>query len=265
MNDGAFWVHRKLEYSSIWTASHATFKGFMACLLFANYKDQQWYSRAEHKQVVIGRGSFFTTWKTFSSRSGLTEQQTRDCFKTLEDLDIITCRATRRGTYITILNYDTYQNVRTYRGTSRATDKERNENVMRTQLEEGKEGKERKEGESPPGISLSEYVNGWKQRPEWERKENAATIAEGLKKFKLAFRTEEDLYQQIMGEEKNGTIRSKSIFEQAAERHGKGGLKKVGGDNAQWEVLARLRDLPKVSPKTGLIDGGRSQSDDKPI
>lgn len=253
MNEGAFWVHRKLENSAIWTASHATFKGFISCLMFANYKDQQWFSRAEHKQVVITRGSFFTTRKRFCERSGLTEQQFRDCLKTLADLNIATNRSTKRGTYITILNYDEYQQVRTYRGTSRATKREPKENQKRTRLEEGKEFKERKEGERPPLFSLSDYVKGWKQRPAWERQENAAVIAEGLKTFNLGYRVEEDLYDQIMGESDNGTIRSKSIDEQAAERKRTQGLESVGGPPRG--ILARFSDLPKVSPETGTVEG----------
>ena len=251
MIDGAIWLHRKLLESSVWTTSHATRSGFISCLLLANYKDQQWYSKAEHKQVVIARGSFFTTWEKFASLSGLSEQQVRDCFKTLGDLDIITCRATRRGTFITILNYDDYQKLGTRRTTDIATQRERNENVMRTQLEEVKEREERKEGESPPVFSLSEYVNGWKQKPEWERKENAAQIAEGLKKFKLGYRVEEDLYQQIMGETPNGTIRSKSIDEQAAERARKEGFEIVRGPvtgKRAGALFDRLRNLPKIPP-----------------
>lgn len=227
MSEGAVWTYRKLLDSSVWTTSCATRCGFWACLLLANYKDQQWYSKAEHKQIVIARGSFFTTWKKFSVIANISEEQTRICFKTLEDLNIITCRATQRGTFITILNYDAYQKMATRRATDRHPDSQRTHNVKTTWLEESKESKEREEGESPPEASLAGYVKSWKRREEWDRKEHAAEIAEGLKKFKLGYRVEEDIYKQIMGEGgTDGTVRSKSISEQVAKRIRQGKLEK---------------------------------------
>ncbi len=125
-------------------------------------------------------------------------------------------------------------------------------------------------GSPPLDASLSEYVNGWKAKPESERKERAAEVAEGLKKFKLGYRVEDDLYNQIVGSEAyhGGTapIHRKSIFEQAAERKRTQGLTSAGGLIATGEagsVFSRLRDLPKVSPKTGIVEGGGTTEDDK--
>lgn len=244
MTEGAVWLHRKLLDSAIWSCNDATRCGFIACLLLANYKDQQWYSRAEHRQVVIARGSFFTTWEKFISLSGLSKQQTRDCFKTLEDLHIITRRPTQRGTFVSILNYDTYQQIGTQRGTRRATKEEPIRNPLGTQLEEGKEREERKEGRVPASFSISEYVNGWKRRELWDRKEHAVEIAETLKKAGLGFRTQDEIFQQIMGEDANGTVRSQSISEQVAERIKQGKLNPEGKRVGQ--VVARVRDMPNV-------------------
>lgn len=249
MIEGAVWLHRKLLDSAVWTCSDATKCGFITCLLLANYKDQQWYSKAEHNQIVIARGSFFTTWDKFSALSRLSEQQTRNCFKILSDLNIITTRATRRGTFITILNYDEYQKLPTYRATSRATDNQRNSNVKPTQLEEGKEREERKEGEVP----LSVFVEKWQRRE--DKASYTAEIAMGLKAYRLSFRVEEDIYNKIMGVS-DGAIRSKSISEQVAERRRKEGLKEprdmatgpegLSGPPSAGEILARVRGLPKV-------------------
>lgn len=247
MSEGAIWLHRKLLDSGVWTCSDATLRGFITCVLLANFKDQQWFSRAEHKQIVIARGSFFTTNDIFSARSKLSIQQTKNCFKTLEDLNIITRRSTRRGTFITILNYDTYQKVPTNRPTNRATQLQPNVNLKPTWLEECKEREERKEGESlSASLSISEYVNGWKRREKWDREEHAGEIAQGLKQFKLGYRQEDDLYTKIMGEDENGTIRSKSISEQAAERFRKMGLTKDGREPTAGEIFTGIRNLPKV-------------------
>lgn len=265
MSEGAVWLHRKLLDSDIWTSGPITIQVAIGCLLMANWEDQQWYNRSLHKTQLIPRGSFVGTQETLSKRFNLTRQNIRTSMQNLSNMQFLTTTPTGRVTTITILKYNDYQKLVTRRVTDKLTSHQPATNQPSTRLEEVKEVKELKEERGTPSFSLSEYVNSWKAKPAWERKENAATIAEGLKKFKLSFRTEEDLYTKIMGEETNGTIRSKSIFEQAAERHGKKGLTKIGGDVAQWEVLARLRDLPKVSPETGLVDGGRSQSDDKPL
>lgn len=245
MIEGAVWLHRKILDSSIWTTSHATRSGFITCLLLANYKDQQWYSRAEHKQIVIARGAFFTTREKFSVVSGLSDQQTRDCFKTLEDLNIITIRSTKRGTFITILNYDEYQKLGTRRSTDTATIKEPTKNQQRTRLEEGKEREERKEGGNPP---LDVFVNTWQRRE--DRSQCAAEIAMGLKAYKLGYRMEEDIYKKIMGDESNGAIREQSISEQVAERRRKEGFGGLRKESAAGEILARIRGVPKVQPET---------------
>jgi len=86
---------------------------------------------------------------------------------------------------------------------------------------------------------------------------------EGLKKFKLGYRTEDDLYSKIMGEDKHGTIRRKSISEQAAERKREGGLEKAGGQVG--DLLARFPDLPKISPQTGAIEGRGNGADDSAV
>lgn len=265
MSEGAVWLHRKLLDSDIWTASDQTLRLMITCLLMANWEDQQWYNRSLHKTQLIPRGDFVSTFKSLAIYSRLSTQGLRSALMNLENMQFLTRKVTGRVTQITILKYNEYQKLVTRRVTDKVTTRQQLSNNSSTQLEEVKEVKELKEERGNPSFaSLQEYVNTWKQEPEWMRKDNAAAIAEGLKKYKLGYRVEEDLYQQIMGEQ-NGTIRSKSIFEQAAERHGKKGLTKAGGDNAQWEVLARLRDLPKVSPKTGLIDGGRGQLDDKSV
>lgn len=240
MSNGAFWFHRKIEFSAVWSASLATYKGFTACLMFANFKDQHWFSRAEHKQVLIPRGSFFMTMEKFSERSNLTLAQTRECWKNLSDLEVITLRTTRRGTFITVLNYDQYQKVATQRATRGATQSQHNSNTIATQLEEGKEREERKEGES-----LSFFVSKWQRRE--DRKEFAAEIAMGLKAYKLSFRVEEDMYNKIMGVE-DGTIRSQSISEQVAERVRQGKLERPR--KPAGEILAGIRNLPKVQPDT---------------
>lgn len=182
----------------------------------------------------------------------------------LENMQFLTRKVTGRVTQITLLKYNEYQKLATRRVTDKVTTHQQVSNNSSTQLEEVKKLRSKEERrEAPPGASLQGYVNTWREKPEWERKERAAEVAEGLKAFKLGYRVEEDLYGQIMGENKHGTIRRKSISEQAAERKRVGRLEKVG--RQVGEILARFPDLPKVSSKTGTVEGRGDGADDRAV
>lgn len=80
-------------------------------------------------------------------------------------------------------------------------------------------------------------------------------IVGGLKKFQLSFKMQDDIYNQIMGEETNGSLRGKSIDEQAAERRRAQEAQRARGQDAggfenAGEVLARIRGVPDVQPET---------------
>lgn len=86
-----------------------------------------------------------------------------------------------------------------------------------TRQEERRSRREEKRGE----VALPAFVSFWKGKTAQERQAGAAQIAEGLKAFGLGFRQQDDLYKKIMGEEKNGSVRGKSISQQVAERQAK--------------------------------------------
>jgi len=249
-----------MEYSAIWQCSPATFKGFIAMLMFANYKDQKSYDRSDGQEITIPRGSFVMAQETFSQRTGLTRQQTRDCYSDIQNLGIATVRGTRKGTTISILNYERYQKVGTSKGTSKGTNSEPIKNQLRTNSEPMGGGlykavkvlgekkvrkKEGEEGTSLPDFSLSDFTAYWQNQPE----RDASQVAAGLKAYRLPFRIEEDIYNKIMGDN-DGTVRCKSIFEQVAERRRKEGLAHVGGEFEAESPLARIRNMPNVQPET---------------
>jgi hypothetical protein len=120
----------------------------------------------------------------------------------------------------------------------------------RYKTREDKIRKEEKRGEQ---NSLPAFVLEWQKKTAGERQAGAAQIAEGLKGFGLGFRQADDMYKKIMGEDKNGTVRGKSIFEQAAERKRAQGFEKPRDLHSKpnaGEIFARIRDLPKVQPET---------------
>jgi len=111
--------------------------------------------------------------------------------------------------------------------------------------ERGREDKEKRRGEE----TLPAFVSFWASKTAEEKKAKSAEIAAGLKAFNLGFRVEDEMFKKIMGEDsKNGTIRGKSISEQAAERKRAQGSQGVRKELTAGEVLARVRDLPSVQP-----------------
>jgi len=76
---------------------------FIHLLIKANYKDKQWRGK------TISRGQFFTSIETLSKELHLTNQQIRTSLSKLETTKEIVKKTTNEGTYITICNYDNYQ------------------------------------------------------------------------------------------------------------------------------------------------------------
>ncbi len=84
---------------------------FDYCLLKANHKDNEiiW----NNKTIIVKRGSFITGRKAISIDTGLSEQNIRTGLKTLYNLKMLqksTSKSTSKFTYLTICNYDNYQN-----------------------------------------------------------------------------------------------------------------------------------------------------------
>jgi hypothetical protein len=76
---------------------------FIHLLLKANYKDKQWRGK------TIMRGQLFTSIDNLSSELHLTTKQIRITISKLENTGEIIKNGASDGTYITICNYDNYQ------------------------------------------------------------------------------------------------------------------------------------------------------------
>lgn len=86
-----------------WYKNVNTFKVFIHCLLSAYYDD------FEFEDTVIKRGSFVTGREQLSIECGLTQQQVRTALNHLKSTNEITIKTTNRGTIITVVNYEQYQ------------------------------------------------------------------------------------------------------------------------------------------------------------
>jgi hypothetical protein len=215
----------------------------------ANWQDQQWFNKSTHKSQLIPRGSFVTTFKNLEMASRLSSQSVRTALLNLSNMQFLTRAVTGRITQITILKYNDYQEIPTRKVTRGGTNEQQMPNTSSTQLEQIQQREQRKEEEA-----LSFFVDFWQRQTASQRQNGMAAIAMGLKKFQLSFKMQEDIYKQIMGDQTNGAIRSKSIDQQAAERKRAQELESQRGrdairSKAEREIFARLRGVPDVQPE----------------
>ena len=96
-------VYRSLAENPIWR--NASYLRIWLYLLFeANWKDRQLMDG-----TVIKRGSLATGRVTISLHTKTTEQTVRSCLKCLISTNMITIESTKRGSIVSICNYDIYQ------------------------------------------------------------------------------------------------------------------------------------------------------------
>ncbi|RLD69242.1 MAG: hypothetical protein DRI95_00690 [Bacteroidetes bacterium] len=104
MNLGYIALHRSL-LDWEWYKDTNTKSLFIHCLLNANFKDKSWQGN------IIKRGSFITSLKSLEAELGLTNQKLRTSIGKLKRSKEIAVKTTNKNTTITILNYDSYQQV----------------------------------------------------------------------------------------------------------------------------------------------------------
>ena len=124
-----------------WWDDINTFRLFVTMLMMANWEPKKWHGRR------IPRGSFWTSLKSLSKRSGLSVQEVRTSLEKLQSTNEITITSTKRGRLVTIANYDFYQDnekLPTKQSTNRATDNQQSSNKVSTITKEVKEVKELK-------------------------------------------------------------------------------------------------------------------------
>lgn len=103
MDKGWIKLHRQfLEWE--WYDEPNCLRVFIHCLLKANHKDKR------YRGDVIKRGTFVTSLEILSFELNLTVQQIRTVFDKLESTGEINRQSNRRGTILSICNYNSYQN-----------------------------------------------------------------------------------------------------------------------------------------------------------
>lgn len=130
---------------------------WITILMEANWKDKKWKGRK------IKRGSFWTSIDSLSHKTGLSRHQVRTALDKLKSTREITCKPTREGTLITVVNYNLYQDddsSATHR-TAHSVTNERHTSGTRAALTEEyiKNNKEREEGSPSPEENFIFFAN----------------------------------------------------------------------------------------------------------
>ena len=100
--DGWIKIHRQLlEWE--WYDDMKVFRLFIHCLLKANHADKK------YKGQLVKRGTFLTSRDLLSNETGLTVKEVRTALGKLISTNELANAATRKGSVITVINYDKYQ------------------------------------------------------------------------------------------------------------------------------------------------------------
>jgi DNA-binding transcriptional MerR regulator len=102
VNSGWVKLHRKfLDWE--WYGDYKVVALFIHCLLKANHKSKNWRGNE------IPRGTFITSYESLSKETGLSIREVRTAFSKLEQTGEIDKRATSLNSWVTVTNYDDYQ------------------------------------------------------------------------------------------------------------------------------------------------------------
>lgn len=107
---------------------------FLHLLLMANWKDKKWHG------ILIKRGSFITSLGKLANQTGLSVQNVRTSLNKLKSTNEITSKTNNKYTYITINNFNDYQET-----TNKLTNNQQTTNKQLTTTEERKKDKNIKE------------------------------------------------------------------------------------------------------------------------
>ena len=115
---------------------------FLHLLLMANWKDKKWHN------VLIKRGSFVTSLGKLANQTGLSVQNVRTSLNKLKSTHEITSKTNNKYTYITINNFNDYQET-----TNKLTNNQQTTNNKQEYIEVKEDIKEKNKKEN---FSLSE-------------------------------------------------------------------------------------------------------------
>jgi len=168
MSIGFIKLHRKIiEWE--WYSDVNVCRIFLHLLLTANFENKKWQG------IDISRGQVITSLEKLGKSTSLSIQQTRTALTKLKSTHEITIKSTKLHTFITLTNYNLYQDKIIESNTpdntpnnNSSTDEQQSINKGATTTKEGKEIKEGEEvNKKPKGFiapTLEEVKNYCQER-----------------------------------------------------------------------------------------------------
>ena len=154
---------RKIEDSAVWQSYYHPQKVLFAQLLkMANYQITRVSIGGE--EIELQPGQLWTSQETLMKRAYMTRQEVRTSLKNLEKLQFLTRKLTKRGSIITINNWDIYQTdneLPNQESNQALTSHSPSVNQALTMSKEGKEGKKVKNNI----LSSEKFDAFWKHYP----------------------------------------------------------------------------------------------------
>lgn len=140
-----------------------TFRCWMYILLTANHSDKK--VMFDGSLIAIERGQFLTSIRKLSEEIGCSRDKIRKVLKTLKEDNMISVKATHRGTLLTVINYGVYQGTAhtdsytdSYTESSTAQSQNSTQNRHKQEYKEcNKNDKEKKEA-APPVLDPGGFV-----------------------------------------------------------------------------------------------------------
>lgn len=181
---GYIYLYRSIQENTIWMDGTPFDRrsAFIDMIFMANYKDKELILRGGTKKI-IKRGQFHTSTERLAKRWGWSANKVRRYLSLLNGLGMVHIDGTTRGTTVTIINYEDFQNQWRAKSTTNETTNDRaNESTDETADGRADEraddrrlnkrntsntSKKRKEKEAAP-QSFYSHMPGWHIQDGWE-------------------------------------------------------------------------------------------------
>ena len=188
MSIGFIKLHRKIiEWE--WYSDVNVCRVFLHLLLSANFENKKWQG------IDISRGQVITSLEKLGKSTTLTIQQVRTALTKLKSTHEITIKSTKLHTFITLTNYNLYQDRVIESNTpdntpdnNSSTNDQQTINKEATTTKEGKEGEERKRMEEEKKLLIENQFESFWQSYIPVKTKNEGFVKKGSKeKAEIAF------------------------------------------------------------------------------
>ena len=204
MNNGFITLQRSmLEWE--WYDDNNTKVLFIHCLLKANWTDKEWRGN------IIKRGSFITNLQKLSDETSLSVQKIRTSLKKLKSTGEITIKTSNINHYITVTNYNSYQDSNKQSNKRITNEQQTNNKQITTTKQRNKETKKQNNNITLP-IFVDESL--WNEFLEIREKKKAVNSERALTAIIKQLSKFHDMNHDVNGIIETSIVNSwKSVYE----------------------------------------------------